>query len=293
MCVLVCFPQCSKSPLIPQITLPLLHALITARGAGGNPTLADRLTSLINKHLSKCRPTLPPAAVIAAEGEAQQQQQQQWGLKSYEADMRKVLYYASREKDPGVAAAAAQALLVLLAAGAEAGGASAVAAQATAAAALADFFDKKKTRLQKQWCEQVLARCPEAVVSGNAGALTALLTACSKGRNEPTRSKAVQLLPVLFRSSQPQQQQAVLAALQQQQGLLAAALGSAVGGPYKGKEQHAAAVKAVVQLLGSVQKLSDGKRLAEVLGGETVRELGKMVVVVKVRSWCMFAGAQL
>jgi hypothetical protein len=221
-----------------------------------------------------------------------QQQQPKMELAVYEADLRKVLYYASREKDGRVAAAAAQALLVLIGAGTEAGGAAAAAAQVAAADALQDFFDKKKSRLQKGWCEQLLSRCPEAVLGGDAAGLAAILATCSKGRNESTRGKAAALLPVLLRTSQQQQQGAkdtadasvLLTALQRHQAALAAALGAAVTGPYKGKEQHAAAVKAVVGLLAGVGKMGAGKRMAELLGAEAVRELGKVVVVVKV-SW--------
>jgi hypothetical protein len=207
-------------------------------------------------------------------------------LAVYTADLRKVLYYASREKDGRVAAAAGQALLVLVGAGSEAGGAAAAAAQGAAADALQDFFDKKKSRLQKAWCEQLLSRCPEAVLGGDAAGLAAILATCSKGRNESTRGKAAALLPVLLRASQQQGAAAdaslLLAALQRHQAALAAALGAAVAGPHKGKEQHAAAVKAVVGLLAGVGKLGPGKRMAELLGAEAVRDLGKVVVVVKV-----------
>ncbi|KAF6259075.1 hypothetical protein COO60DRAFT_1053443 [Scenedesmus sp. NREL 46B-D3] len=212
-------------------------------------------------------------------------------LAVYEADLRKILYYASREKDGRVAAAAGQALLLLIGAGGEAGGAAAAAAQGAAADALQDFFDKKKSRLQKGWCEHLLSRCPEAVLGSDAAGLAAILTACSKGRNEATRGKAAALLPVLLRAPQQQQQQQgaaggaeaslLLAALRRHQAVLAAALGAAVAGPYKGKEQHAGAVKAVVGLLAGVGKLGAGKRMAELLGAEAVRELGKVVVVVK------------
>uniref|UniRef100_A0A383W0H0 Myb-binding protein 1A n=1 Tax=Tetradesmus obliquus TaxID=3088 RepID=A0A383W0H0_TETOB len=284
--------KCSKSPLVLQAVLPLLRALVSASGAGGNPTLADRLASIASKQLSKCRPVLLLAGQEAPPPQQQQQQQPpKMELAVFAADLRKVLYYASREKDGRVAAAAGQALLVLIGAGSEAGGAAAAAAQGAAADALQDFFDKKKSRLQKGWCEQLLSRCPEAVLGGEAAGLAAILAACSKGRNESTRGKAAALLPVLLRASQGAAQGAagsadanpslLLGTLQQHQPALAAALGAAVAGPYKGKEQHAAAVKAVVALLAGVGKLGAGKRMAELLGAEAVRELGKVVVVVK------------
>ncbi|WIA38355.1 hypothetical protein OEZ86_001688 [Tetradesmus obliquus] len=283
--------KCSKSPLVLQAVLPLLRALVSASGAGGNPTLADRLASIASKQLSKCRPVLLLAGQDAPPPPQQQQQQPKMELAVFAADLRKVLYYASREKDGRVAAAAGQALLVLIGAGSEAGGAAAAAAQGAAADALQDFFDKKKSRLQKGWCEQLLSRCPESVLGGEAAGLAAIFAACSKGRNESTRGKAAALLPVLLRASQGAAQGAagsadaspsmLLGALQQHQPALAAALGAAVAGPYKGKEQHAAAVKAVVALLAGVAKLGAGKRMAELLGAEAVRELGKVVVVVK------------
>lgn len=192
-----------------------------------------------------------------------------------------MLYYASRDKDPRVAAAAAQSLLVLICAGSGAGGAAAAAAQATAAAALQDFLQHKKSRLQQSWCQQLLLRCFDAVAGGEGAGLQALLTACSKGRNEAIRGKSVQLLPSLVTGKQPAQVSVLLAALKQHQGLLASALGSGVVGPYKGKDQHAGAVKAVAALLAGVVKQGGGKRLAELVGSETVRELGKSVVVVK------------
>jgi hypothetical protein len=281
--------QCSKSPLVLQVVLPLLRALVSASGAGGNPTLADRLASIASKQLSRCRPVLllatPDQQPPPQQQSQPQQQQYKMELAVYTADLRKVLYYASREKDGRVAAAAGQALLVLIGAGSEAGGAAAAAAQGAAADALQDFFDKKKSRLQKAWCEQLLSRCPEAVLGGDAAGLAAILATCSKGRNESTRGKAAALLPVLLRSSQQGGADAaalLLAALQRHQAALAGALGAAVAGPYKGKEQHAAAVRAVVGLLAGVGKLGAGKRMAELLGAESVRELGKVVVVVKV-----------
>jgi hypothetical protein len=269
--LLFCHTQCSRSPIVLSVVLPLLKALLSARGAGGNPVLADRLAGLVTKHLSRTRPVFPaqPADAAAA-------------VTAFEADARKVLYYASRDKDPHVAAAAAQSLLVLISAGSEAGGAAAAAAQATAAAALQDFLQHKKTRLQQSWCQQLLSRCFDAVAGGEGAGLQALLTACSKGRNEAIRGKSVQLLPSLVTGKQPAQVSVLLAALKQHQGLLASALGSGVVGPYKGKDQHAGAVKAVVALLSGVVKQGGGKRLAELVGSETVRELGKSVVVVKV-----------
>ncbi|WIA18061.1 hypothetical protein OEZ85_009542 [Tetradesmus obliquus] len=276
--------KCPKSPLVLQAVLPLLRALVSASGAGGNPTLADRLASIASKQLSKCRPVLLLAGQDAPP--PPQQQQPKMELAVFAADLRKVLYYASREKDGRVAAAAGQALLVLIGAGSEAGGAAAAAAQGAAADALQDFFDKKKSRLHKGWCEQLLSRCFDAVLGGEAAGLAAILAACSKGRNESTRGKAAALLPVLLRASQGAAGSAdanpslLLGALQQHQPALAAALGAAVAGPYKGKEQHAAAVKSVVALLAGVARLGSGKRMAELLGAEAVRELGKVVVVV-------------
>lgn len=234
--------------------------------------MADRLAGLITKHLARTRPAFPAVAAATAAAAT-----------ALEADARKVLYYASRDKDPRVAAAAAQSLLVLISAGSEAGEAAAAAVvQATAAAGLQDYLQHKKTRLQQGWCQQLLGRCSEAVTAGDAAGLQALLTACSKGRNEAVKAKAVQLLPSLVTGRTQQQVPELLAVLKQHQGLVASALAAGVVGPYKNKEQHAAAVKAVVSLLGGVVKQGGGKRLAEVVGSETVRELGKSVVVVKV-----------
>jgi hypothetical protein len=271
--LLCCFvPQCSRSPILLSIVLPLLKALVSARGAGGNPVLADRLAGLVTKHLARARPVFPAQDANAA-------------VTAFEADMRKVMYYASRDKDGRVCAAAAQSLLVLIAAGSEAGGAAAGAAQATVAAALQDFLQHKKSRLQQSWCQQLLSRCFDAVAAGEGAGLQALLTACSKGRNEAIRSKSVQLLPSLVIGKQPAQVAVLLAALKKHQGLLASALGAGVVGPYKNKDQHAAVVKAVGALLGGVVKQGGGKRLAELVGSETVRELGKSVVVVKVSAY--------
>jgi hypothetical protein len=200
-----------------------------------------------------------------------------------EQDSKKVLYHASRDKDSRIAAAASQGLLVLLTAGAAAGGDAAATAQATAAAALRDCFEHKKSRLQLGWCQQLLARAPDAVLGGDGGGLTALLTACSKARNDAMRSKAVQLLPALLAGRPQAAAGALLPALAAQQGALAAALGAAVLGPFKSKEAHAGAVKAVTALLAAASKAGGGKRLAELLGAECVRELGKSIVVVKVR----------
>lgn len=273
--------QCSRSPIVLSVVLPLLKALVSARGAGGNPTLADRLAGLVTKHLARARPVFEADADAAGAA-----------VTALEADARKVLYYASRDKDPRVAGAAAQSLLVLITAGSEAGGAAAGVAQANAAAALQDFLQHKKSRLQQAWCQQLLSRCFDAVVGGEAAGLQALLTACSKGRNEAIRAKSVQLLPSLITGKQPQQVAVMLAALKQHQGLLASALGAGVVGPYKNKDQHATTVKAVVTLLAGVVKQGGGKRLAEVVGSETVRELGKSVVVVKVSNMHAFRRSQ-
>ena len=282
LCVSLSVPQSSRSPILLSVVLPLLKALVSARGPGGNPVLADRLAGLITKHLARARPAFPPqqadTAAAAAAGSSAQS-----AVTALEADSRKVLYYASRDKDPRVCAAAAQSLLVLISAGSEAGGAAAAVAQATAGAALQDFLTHKKSKLQQKWCEQLLARCFDAVSGGEGAGLQALLQACSKGRNESIKAKAVQLLPSLVTNKQPQQVAGLLAVLQQHQGLLAAALAAGVVGPYKGKDQYAAAVKAVVGVLAGVAKQGGGKRLAELVGSETVRELGKSVIVVKVR----------
>jgi hypothetical protein len=286
LCVVLSVPQSSRSPILLSVVLPLLKALVSARGPGGNPVLADRLAGLITKHLARARPAFPPqqadtaaaGAAAAAAGSSAQS-----AVTALEADSRKVLYYASRDKDPRVCAAAAQSLLVLISAGSEAGGAAAAVAQATAGAALQDFLTHKKSKLQQKWCEQLLARCFDAVSGGEGAGLQALLQACSKGRNESIKARAVQLLPSLVTNKQPQQVAGLLAVLQQHQGVLAAALAAGVVGPYKGKDQHAAAVKAVVGVLAGVVKQGGGKRLAELVGSETVRELGKSVIVVKVR----------
>jgi hypothetical protein len=288
--------------LVLQVVLPLVRALLAASGPGGNATLADRLAALINKHLSRCKPVLAAAAAEGAaagaangvelvDDPAQQSDQQQpvTGTGSGEvrtslqADLRKLLYIASRDKDSRVAAAAGQGLLLLLAAACKADSSFAALAQETAAAALADVFEKKKSRIQRSWCEQLLMRCPEAVVAGDAAALQVLLKACSKARNDSVRAKAAQLLPILLQTSQHEQTAAVLAGMQRQQAAVAAAVSGAVTGPYKSKEQHAGCVKAVVQLLSAVQKAGGaGSRMAELLGPEAVRELSKSVLVVKV-----------
>jgi hypothetical protein len=276
-----------------QAVLPLVQALVRASGAGGSAVLADRLASLINKQLGKAHPVFPQPAAAASKGgqgaqggpeAAAAAARHAAAVQALQGDCKRVLYHASRDKDPRVAAAAAQALLVLLAAGADSGCADAAgAAQACAAAALRDFFEHKKSRLQLAWCQQLLSRAPHAVLGGDGAALTALLAAAAKGRNEATRSKAAQLLPALLCGRPQAQAAALLPVLQQQQGALAAALGAAVAGPYKSKAAHGAAVKAVAQLLGAAVKAGEGKRLAELLGSEAVRELGKCVAVVKVR----------
>lgn len=64
-------------------------------------------------------------------------------------------------------------------------------------------------------------------------------------------------------------------------------LPGALAGPYKSKEVHAASAKAAVTLLGGLQKQGGaGRRLADLLGPEAVRELGKTVVLLKVRRAC-------
>ncbi|KAF8062006.1 pol5 [Scenedesmus sp. PABB004] len=275
--------RCPKSPLVLGAALPLLRALVAARGAGGSPVLADRLAALLTKHYGRCKPALPPGA---AHGDAAPANGAGAGavppgpysLASFEADTRKLLYHASRDRDARVAGAAGTALLVLLAAGADAGGGAAAAAQACAGAAFEDYFEKKKSRLQPAWCEALLARAPGAALGGDAPALGALLRAAARPRNDSVRARAVALLPALLRGGAGG---GAVAALAAQPAALAAALGGAVSGPYRSKEGHAAAVKAVAQLLAGVQRQGPGKRLAELLGGEAVRELGKAVVVVK------------
>eukprot|EP00775_Hariotina_reticulata_P004051 gene4051-4298_t len=179
--------KCPRSPLVLQVVLPLVKALVAANGPGGNATLADRLAALVNKHLSKCRPAFATAAAAGAAvgngadtsddktGAPSQQQTVTAtgsdGVQSLRADLRKVLYLASRDKDPRVAAAAGQGLLVLLSAACKGDSSASALAQETAAAALADVFEKKKSRVQRSWCEQLLIRCPEAIVAGDAAAV--------------------------------------------------------------------------------------------------------------------------
>lgn len=274
--------QCSRSPIVLSVVVQLLKALVAARGTGGHPVLADRLAGLITKQLAKTRPTWQAGHMAGGQNDGRDNTSSP--VSALEADMHKVLYYASRDKDPRVVAAAAQSLLVLITSGSEAGGPAALLAQSSAAAALQDFLQHKKSRLQQSWCQQLLSRCFDAVVGGEGTALQALLSACSKGRNESIRFKAVQLLPSLVTGRQQQQMDALLVALKQQQGLVATALGGALSGPYKSKDHHTGAVKAVTLLLNGVAKQGKGARLAELIGSEVVRELGKSVVVVKVGS---------
>lgn len=159
--------QVPRSSLVLSAVLPLLRALATASRPGGNASLATRLQSLITKHLCKCKAVIDPVTT---------------DTEQLSNTFKKVLYYASRDTDPGVATAAGQVLLMLLVAASSAGGKPADISQQTAANIVNDFVAKKRSRLSRQLLEQLVQRCPEALLAGDG--LAELLKACRSARTD-------------------------------------------------------------------------------------------------------------
>jgi hypothetical protein len=228
----------------------------------------------VTKHVSKCRPEVSLGDDGVSPEEVTAQLAGTW---------KKVLYYAAREKDARVSAAAGSTLLMLLAALSAAGGAAAVAAQEAAVATLTDALTKHKTRLQRPLVERLLLRCSEAVLGGDAAALSQLLKACAKPRNDFVQAEALQLLSTLFKLPPAQQSTLLLPAVKRQAPAVAAALTAGLLGPYKTTERHVGAVKAVrACCTAGVKAAGQGGRLADAFGPETVTGLAKAVVVLKV-----------
>jgi hypothetical protein len=190
-----------------------------------------------------------------------------------------------------VVSAGGQALLHLTRSACAAGGWPAATAAAAASTVVADYFGKShKCRLQRRTLEELFCRAPEAALAGQvqaggqAPAAQLLLQYCCKARSDFLQLEALQVLAdgafkaaAAGAAAQQQLQQLVKGSTAQ----LSAALCHAVTGPFRTKDRHAAAVKAARSCLEAAKKLHGDRRLAEVLGPETLNALAKGIATVR------------
>jgi hypothetical protein len=282
--------RCPASPHLLKALPQLLAALARSSRPGGSGPLADRIRGLLEN--KACRGKVARVVTAEEEGSAE-------GVSRAELEqaLKKVLYYASREKDPRVTAAGGQVLLYMLRSAAAAGGWPAEVAAAVAATAVGDYFAKShKCRLQRRLLEELFAKAGDAAFgqaalpSGQQPAAALVMQYCCKARSDYLQVEALQLLADgVFKAAgaaagqpQPQAQQDALRALvKSHTAQLSAALSHAVTGPFRTKDRHATAVRCARACLDAAKKLQPGKRLAEVLGPETLNALAKGIVTVR------------
>lgn len=282
--------RCPASPHLLKALPQLLAALARASRVGGSGPLADRIRGLLENKV--CRGKV--ARVVAAEEEGSAE-----GVSRAELEqaLKKVLYYASREKDARVTAAGGQVLLYMLRSAAAAGGWPAEVAAAVAATAVGDYFAKShKCRLQRRLLEELFTKAGDAALgqaalpSGQQPAAALVMQYCCKARSDYLQVEALQLLADgVFKAAgaaagqqqQQAQQEALRALVKSHTGQLSASLCHAVTGPFRTKDRHATAVRCARACLDAAKKLQPGKRLAEVLGPETLNALAKGIVTVR------------
>lgn len=90
----------------------------------------------------------------------------------------------------------------------------------------------------------------------------------------------MQLLTAAFKVSK-QQHGPLLVAFKPKLAAIAAALSCAVTGPFKNKEQHTQAVKSACSCAEGFRKLNPDKRLAQIVGGDTLNAVAKGIVTVR------------
>lgn len=237
-----------EGPLLLRMPAPLLTALTGANKSGGDRVLAERIAAVIKARLSKCK--------AHAEGDEDAEEMK--------AQLRRALFLASRAEDKLVEDAATAAYCFLQRSLYDSDLKDVQAsAQESAATALADFFDKKKTRLGRPFFQQLFTRAPSVA----AGALPTLLTFCASARNEFKQQEAYWMVGVAVKAADSR----VAQALKEANAAMAAMVETALGGAIAKPARRAEAVKTVCSVAQTLS--SKGSSLLEVLGAK----LGKKV----------------
>ncbi|MEW5313412.1 MAG: hypothetical protein WDW38_004983 [Sanguina aurantia] len=156
-------------------------------------------------------------------------------------------------------------------------------ATASYAAALDDFGKKKKSRLTGSGLAAAARGAPAAALC----ALPALLDLATAARSAAVQVAALALLAATFTPAQAGAQLSAPAAallvpvLTPLGSRIGTALCSGVSGVGMRKDRHAEAVKSCVAVVEGWKKVSDGKRLVDLISPDGVNGLAKAVVTVR------------
>ena len=249
-CLEMVMKKAPTSDLIMEMASPLLSALVSARKPSGDAALAERLGGILRNQLPRCKPT---AGDMEMEEEA------------LRAQLKRSLYYASRNDDKVVQEAAGWVFLFLIRAAFSTG--TPTVAIEFVTASLTDLFDKKKTKLGRPFFQQLMKRVPDAALAS----LGPILRHCnpSVARNEFTQQEAFIMLDLAVKSVDDGLEEA----LKESADALEGAVVVAIQGTFSKKQRRSEALKAIFAV-GQALK-SRKSEFGDVLGVESMLKIAE------------------